>query len=93
MVTAEISRPSEPTTQQQRGVLRSINPYNGQLLKTFTEMSVDEIDTLLNHRSGLLGLCGANDMREVLRRRANRDSAAALAFDVYCRRITSYVGA
>jgi acetate kinase len=56
-------------------------------------MSVDEIDTLLNHRSGLLGLCGANDMREVLRRRANRDSAAALAFDVYCRRITSYVGA
>jgi acetate kinase len=56
-------------------------------------MSVDEIDTLLNHRSGLLGLCGANDMRVVLRRRANRDSAAALAFDVYCRRITSYVGA
>lgn len=55
--------------------------------------SVDEIDDLLNHRSGLLGLTGANDMREVLQRRAAGDPAAALAFDVYCRRITGYVGA
>ena len=29
-------------------------------------LTVDEIDDLLNHRSGLLGLTGANDMREVL---------------------------
>jgi acetate kinase len=56
-------------------------------------LSVDEVDHLLNHRSGLLGLCGANDMREVLRRRAAGDAAATLAFDVYCRRITAYVGA
>ena len=51
-------------------------------------LSVDDIDDLLNHRSGLLGLTGANDMREVLERRAAGDRAAALAFDVYCRRIT-----
>ncbi|MBQ1071823.1 acetate kinase [Micromonospora sp. C31] len=56
-------------------------------------LSVDEIDDLLNHRSGLLGLTGANDMREVLARRADGDPAAKLAFDVYCRRITGYVGA
>ncbi|MET7877285.1 acetate kinase [Micromonospora profundi] len=56
-------------------------------------MSVDDIDDLLNHRSGLLGLTGVNDMREVLQRRAAGDRAAALAFDVYCRRITGYVGA
>ncbi|MFF5175494.1 acetate/propionate family kinase [Micromonospora sp. NPDC000089] len=56
-------------------------------------MSVDDIDDLLNHRSGLLGLTGANDMREVLERRAAGDPAATLAFDVYCRRITGYVGA
>ncbi|MEU5723984.1 acetate kinase [Micromonospora sp. NPDC047738] len=56
-------------------------------------MGVDEIDDLLNHRSGLLGLAGANDMREVLARRDAGDPAAALAFDVYCRRITGYVGA
>lgn len=56
-------------------------------------LAVDEIDDLLNHRSGLLGLAGANDMREVLARRAAGDPAAALAFDVYCRRVTEYVGA
>lgn len=56
-------------------------------------LSVDEIDDLLNHRSGLLGLTGANDMREVLARRADGDRSAALAFDIYCRRITGYVGA
>ncbi|TDB77354.1 acetate/propionate family kinase [Micromonospora sp. KC721] len=56
-------------------------------------MEVDAIDDLLNHRSGLLGLTGVNDMREVLARRQAGDPAAALAFDVYCRRITGYVGA
>ncbi|WFE62125.1 acetate kinase [Micromonospora sp. WMMD714] len=56
-------------------------------------MGVDEIDDLLNHRSGLLGLTGANDMREVQSRRAAGDPAAVLAFAVYCRRITGYVGA
>ncbi|MFC3501125.1 acetate/propionate family kinase [Micromonospora krabiensis] len=56
-------------------------------------LSVDDIDNLLNHRSGLLGLAGVNDMREVLARRAAGDPAAALAFDVYCRRLTGYVGA
>ncbi|WP_433312628.1 acetate/propionate family kinase [Micromonospora sp. CA-269861] len=56
-------------------------------------LSVDDIDDLLNNRSGLLGLTGVNDMREVLERRAAGDRAATLAFDVYCRRITGYVGA
>ncbi|MFG1950247.1 acetate/propionate family kinase [Micromonospora sp. NPDC048830] len=57
------------------------------------ELTVDQIDDLLNHRSGLLGLTGVNDMREVLARRDAGDPAATLAFDVYCRRITGYVGA
>jgi acetate kinase len=56
-------------------------------------LSLDDIDDLLNHRSGLLGLCGDNDMRAVLARRAAGDPAARLAFEVYCRRITACVGA
>ena len=56
-------------------------------------MSADDVDNLLNHRSGLLGLCGDNDMRAVLDRRANGDPAATAAFDIYCARITAYVGA
>jgi acetate kinase len=56
-------------------------------------MSLDEIDTLLNKRSGLRGLAGVNDMREVLSRRAAGDPAARLAVEVYCHRIRRYVGA
>lgn len=56
-------------------------------------MSTDEVDTLLNKRSGLVGLCGDNDMREIVRRRQEGDRAAALAFDIYVYRLRKYVGA
>lgn len=57
------------------------------------DMSMDEIDTLLNKRSGLFGLCGDNDMREIRRRIDEGDEAAALAFDIYIHRIKKYIGA
>ncbi|HEV2825496.1 MAG TPA: acetate kinase, partial [Actinomycetota bacterium] len=56
-------------------------------------LSIDDIDDLLNKRSGMLGLAGANDLREVDRRAADGDQAAAEALDVYCYRIRKYVGA
>jgi acetate kinase len=56
-------------------------------------LSVDDIDDLLNKRSGMLGLAGANDMREVGRLVTEGDQAAAEALDVYCYRIRKYVGA
>jgi acetate kinase len=56
-------------------------------------MTIDEIETLLNHDSGLKGLCGANDMRDVHRLANNGDKQALLALDMYCYRIAKYVGA
>ncbi|MFJ9567033.1 acetate kinase [Streptomyces fuscichromogenes] len=56
-------------------------------------MSMDEIDTLLNKRSGLFGLCGDNDMREIRRRIDEGDEAARLAFDIYVHRLKKYIGA
>ncbi|MFF5402082.1 acetate kinase [Streptomyces misionensis] len=56
-------------------------------------MSMDEIDTLLNKRSGLFGLCGDNDMREIRRRIGEGDEEAALAFDIYIHRLKKYIGA
>ncbi|WP_035797882.1 acetate kinase [Kitasatospora mediocidica] len=56
-------------------------------------LSVDEIDDLLNRRSGLLGLCGDNDMREVLRRAGEGDADAELAFQAYVHRLRKYIGA
>ncbi|MFJ8439607.1 acetate kinase [Kitasatospora griseola] len=55
-------------------------------------LTVDQIDDLLNRRSGLLGLCGDNDMREVVRRAQDGDEDAKLAFDSYVHRIRRYLG-
>jgi acetate kinase len=56
-------------------------------------MSLEEIDGLLNRRSGLKGLCGVNDMREIVRRRQKGDRQAGLAFALYTYRIKKYIGA
>ena len=56
-------------------------------------MSMDEVDELLNKRSGLAGLCGDNDMREIRRRIDEGDEAARLAFDIYIHRLKKYIGA
>ncbi len=55
-------------------------------------LGIDEIDDLLNRRSGLLGLCGDNDMREVERRMAQGDAEAELAFRAYVHRLRKYLG-
>ncbi|WAB84170.1 acetate kinase [Microcella daejeonensis] len=56
-------------------------------------LSVDELDTLLNKQSGLLGLSGSADMRDVTRAADEGDADAALALDVWAHRIRHYVGA
>lgn len=55
--------------------------------------SLEEIDRALNRESGLKGLSGENDFRELERMIDEGDDHAALAFDVYCYRIRKYVGA
>jgi len=56
-------------------------------------LSIDEVDTLLNKKSGMLGLCGKNDFRDIAEAKAAGDEAARLAFDVYVHRLVSYIGA
>ncbi len=55
-------------------------------------LTVDEVDTLLNRRSGLVGLTGHNDLRDVHAAADAGEGAARLALDVYIRRIKHYVG-
>ena len=52
-----------------------------------------EVADALNRESGLRGLCGSSDMREVEARAAAGDEDAVLALDVFCYRIRKYVGA
>lgn len=50
-------------------------------------ITLSELGHALEHDSGLLGLCGTADMREVLSRVAADDSVAQLALDVYLHRL------
>jgi acetate kinase len=70
-----------------------IDPSLAAHLNRTASMSLEEVDTALNRSSGLKGLAGENDMREVHRLAESGDSAARLALDVYCYRIKKYVGA
>lgn len=56
-------------------------------------MSVAEVERGLLEHSGLKGLCGVNDVREIERRAADGDADAELALDVFAHRFRSYVGA
>lgn len=62
-------------------------------LSNHLNMSIDEIDGLLNKESGLKGISGANDMRVVLENAANGDDRSRLALEVYTYRIKKYIGA
>jgi acetate kinase len=56
-------------------------------------MDLAGIEDVLTRRSGLLGLAGTSDLRDVQARAAAGDADAIEAFDVFCYRIRGYVGA
>ncbi len=56
------------------------------------QMGVDEIETMLNRRSGMLGLSGETDFRAVHARIEAGDESAKLAYDVYIHRLRKYIG-
>lgn len=54
------------------------------------DVDLDQVLTLLNKRSGLLGLSGtSNDMRALLEARAGGHEGAALAVEVFCHRLAA----
>ena len=70
----------------------SVDP--GILLRLLAEgVPADELADGLDHRSGLLGLAGTADMRELLGRAADRDERAALAVEVFVRRAAEGIAA
>jgi acetate kinase len=58
-----------------------------------TGKSYEDLETLFNEESGLKGICGANDMREIIRRVTSGDEHAQLAIEIFCYRIKKYIGA
>lgn len=55
-------------------------------------MDIEQIDTLLNKKSGMLGLTGKTDMRDIEAQIEAGDQEAKLALDVYVHRLVGYIG-
>lgn len=56
------------------------------------KMKVKDLKEMLNKKSGLLGLSGTDDMREVIKQKFKSDKRAQLAFDVFIDRVKKYIG-
>ncbi len=62
-------------------------------IMTTEEMSLTEMNNLINKQSGLLGISGiSSDMREILSAKAKGGDRAALAYDMFIYRIRKYIG-
>ena len=56
-------------------------------------LSIDEIDVMLTKQSGLLGICGYTDMRDIHAEIEKGNEKAKLALEMLCHRIKKYIGA
>jgi acetate kinase len=72
-----------------------IDPSILEFLHHKEGLSLDQLFTLLNKQSGLLGMSGlTNDMRDLLEEeRLHQDRRARLAIDIFCQRVKLYLGA
>lgn len=70
-----------------------IDPGVFSYLSRAAHMSVGEIESMLNHRSGMLGLAGERDFRRLGEMIESGDAAAQLAYDVFIHRLRKYIGA
>ena len=70
-----------------------VDPAIHAFLSRNKGMDIEEIDAMLNKESGLKGLCGMNDMRDIHAAIERGDAKARLALDVQTYRVRKYIGA
>jgi acetate kinase len=70
-----------------------IDPAIPGLIGELAKVSREQVNQVLNFDSGLKGLCGESDMREVHRLADAGDADAALARDMFCYHAKKYIGA
>ncbi len=69
-----------------------IDPAIPNYIAEQKNLSLDEVDTILNKKSGLLGICGMNDMRDIHGAAAKGDEMAILALEMFVHRVKKYIG-
>jgi acetate kinase len=72
----------------------SVDPGILTYLMRQKKMTGEQLDEILNKRSGMLGISGiSEDMREILAAIKAGNSRSKLAFDIYVHRLVSGIGA
>ena len=69
----------------------SIDPSIIEYICKETGKTISEVMNDLNKNSGLYGICGAADCRDVKQMKLAGDEKATLAFEMYCTRIAKYI--
>jgi len=69
----------------------NIDPSIIKFVMDETGMSVDEVTNELNKNSGLIGICGKNDFRDVLQKKLDGEENGILAFDMFMNSIVKYI--
>ncbi|KAA6226388.1 MULTISPECIES: acetate kinase [unclassified Campylobacter] len=69
-----------------------IDPAILPFIANAKNLSPNELDTMMNKKSGLYGVCGYNDIRDVEKEIQSGNSLANLALNMYCYRMSKYIG-
>lgn len=70
-----------------------MDPYTPLHIMKNENLSVEEVSDLMNKKSGMLGICGHSDMREVMEGYKAGKKMETLALEMYVYRINKYIGA
>lgn len=71
-----------------------VDPHLPNLLAQREGITLSEVETILNRKSGLLGVSGySQDVRELLERESQGDENSTLALEMFCYRVKKQIGA
>ena len=70
----------------------SIDPAIVPIIMKKEDLTPDQMDTVMNKKSGMLGLCGTSDNRTIESRAKEGDKRAKLIESMLCHQLTKYIG-
>ena len=71
----------------------NVDPAVLRFIAEKKDMSIQEVDDMLTKKSGLVGICGMSDMRDIHAAIDKGDERAKLALEMVCHRVRQYIGA
>lgn len=69
-----------------------VDPAISTILSSLKGLDIKQVDSLLNKKSGLFGICGEKDMKTIVEKAEAGEEIYKLALDVYIHRVRKYLG-